>query len=145
MKREPGRGYQGREGRSFATEETKRRWKKGERRGKDGMHRKRWQFIRVPGIVDTYYHAKYNMLTTSHNTAILSILLPYGRSANRVSSREPRVKNFIAEFGGRCSGSVALLFLADFIRQRGAEKGKSTARLLCFFEDANLIIISMNT
>jgi len=81
------------------------------------------------------------MLTTSHNTAILSILLPYGRSANRVSSRAPRVENFIAEFG-RCSGSVAPVFLADFIRQR--EKGESTARLLCFFENTNLIIISMN-
>lgn len=66
------------------------------------MHRERWQFIRVPGIVDTYYHAKYNMLTTSHNTAILSILLPYGRSANRVTPRASRVENFIAEFG-RCS------------------------------------------
>lgn len=61
------------------------------------------------------------MLTTSHNTAILSILLPYGRSANRISSRAARVENFIAEFG-RCSGSVAPVFLADFIR--GAEKGE---------------------
>jgi len=38
------------------------------RRDREGA-RARWQFIRVPGIVDTYYHAKYNMLTTSHNTA----------------------------------------------------------------------------
>lgn len=93
--------------------------------------------------MDTYYHAKYNMLTTSHNTAILSILLPYGRSANRVSSRTPRVESFIAEFG-RCGGSVAPVFLADFIRS--AEKGeRKYGPSLVFFEDANSIIILMNT
>lgn len=64
------------------------------------------------------------MLTTSHNTAILSILLPYGRSANRVSSRASRVENFIAEFG-RCGGSVAPVFLADFMRGERREKVRS--------------------
>lgn len=97
------------------------------------MHRKRWQFIRVPGIVDTYYHAKYNMLTTSHNIAILSILLPYGRSANRVSSRAPRVENFIAEFGQMRRGNVAPVLLADFIRRRGAEKRKRKHSLSLVF------------
>ena len=39
-------------------------WKK---KKKDHIYRKRWQFIRVDVFVDTHYHAKYNMLTTSHN------------------------------------------------------------------------------
>ena len=74
-------------------EKTKRRSEEDER--EEGGNQKRWQFIRVPGIVDTYYHAKYNMLTTSHNTAILSILLPYGRSANRASSRARRASKIL--------------------------------------------------
>lgn len=64
-----------------STEKTSRRWwERGERR----HGRKRWQFIRVPGIVDMYYHAKYNMLTTWHNTAILSI--PPGTADRRIAS-----------------------------------------------------------
>lgn len=51
------------------------------------MHRERWQFIRVPRIVDTYYHAKYNMLTTSHNAAPRSSrffpVRPFGESRFR--------------------------------------------------------------
>lgn len=114
----------------------------GREGGRDGMHRERWQFIRVPGIVDTYYHAKYNMLTTSHNTAILSILPAYGRSANRVSPRAPRVENFIAEFGAdaerrdasaddgvgderKYSAAARRFLLAGlYVRRKGAEKEK---------------------
>lgn len=52
------------------------------------MHRERWQFIRVPRIVDTYYHAKYNMLTTSHNVGPRSSrfslpVRPFGESRFR--------------------------------------------------------------
>lgn len=49
--------------------------------------RERWQFIRVPCIVDTYYHAKYNMLTTSHNAGPRSSrffpVRPFGESRFR--------------------------------------------------------------
>jgi len=95
------------------------------------MHQKRWQFIRVPGIVDTYYHAKYNMLTTSHNTAILSILLPYTvdrriallRARARVAHRKFYCRIRQMQRATR-SGNVTPVFLADSIRRQGMEKGE---------------------
>lgn len=72
------------------------------------MHRERWQFIRVPRIVDTYYHAKYNMLTTLHNAAPRSSrffpVRPFGESRFRAQ------KILLPPFG-RC----------DAIRRRRAE------------------------
>ena len=83
-----------------------------EREGEGGSrtHRERWQFIRVPRIVDTYYHAKYNMLTTSHNVGPRSsrfsfpALRTYDRSTNRVSA--PR------KFYCRCGSADAARFRA---------------------------------
>lgn len=77
----------GRAGRSFVDGKDEETTVRVEERGRR-HERKRWQFIRVPGIVDTYYHAKYNMLTTSHNTAILSI--PPGTADRRIASLRAR-------------------------------------------------------
>lgn len=74
----------------------KEREEKGE--GGSRMHRERWQFIRVPRIVDTYYHAKYNMLTTSHNRGPRSSRFSF--PALRTTVRRiafPRPENFIAD------------------------------------------------
>jgi len=59
------------------------------------MHRERWQFIRVPRIVDTYYHAKYNMLTTWNN-ARSSRFFPSSSPTTVRRIAFPRPENFIA-------------------------------------------------
>lgn len=86
-------GRKGKEGKKRMREQTKRERtckckKEKEREGGCRMHRERWQFIRVPRIVDTYYHAKYNMLTTSHNVGPRSSrfslpVRPFGESRFR--------------------------------------------------------------
>lgn len=73
------------------------------------MYRERWQFMRVPVIVDTYYHAKYNMLTTSHNTRGSSRFFPV-RSIDESRSFARASEILLPETSRRCGvrdGSVA--------------------------------------
>lgn len=93
-------GRKGKEGKKRMREQTKSERtckckKEKEREGGCRMHRERWQFIGVPRIVDTYYHAKYNMLTTSHNVGPRSSRFSPRTTVRRIAF--PRPENFIAD------------------------------------------------